>query len=897
MKKVKRLFLIDGMAIIYRAHFAMIKNPLITKDGQHTSAIYGFINSILKIINDESPDYFAVILDSKEKTFRHHLFTEYKANRQKMPEELAEQLSPLYDIIDKMNIPLVSLNGYEADDLIGTIAKRAESDNFNTYIVSGDKDMMQLVSDSTFVYSPGNRFKPTTTYTIDKVKDRWGISPSEFIDYLAMVGDSSDNIPGVDGIGAKSAVKLLEQYGKLEKILENGDQISNKRIREGISNGKDLAYLSKKLVTIDCNAPYDFHLEKFIIKNGYNKALIDIFHKLELNTLINKIENLKSADTDNTYNEIDKEYNVISSISEVKSMIQSLDLSPVIAFDIFPKDGDYKSKKIEGISFSMTENSGWYIPMYKNRKNNFSNQEILDAIKSIFENDKYSFCSQNIKNHSVLLSHYNIVLNVSSYDIILGEHLLYPEKNSYQLDFMSIDYCKYVMKFSNDFLKSEKNISLISEMNINQQVFYSCERSDVILQIYHLQKNKLISEKLYDYYNEIERPLLNVLSSIEQEGVYLDSKILTELSDTFGKQIAQIMKNIFLISRYEFNINSPKQLAVLMFDELKLKEIKKRSTAVEVLKVLKNHHPIADLILQYRHLVKLKNTYIDAFPKYIDSGSNRIHTSLNQTATITGRLSSSRPNFQNIPIRTDSGKEIRKAFCTDSDKKIISADYSQIELRIMAEFSQEQNLIDAFNNNIDIHTRTAALINNVDESLVTSAQRRTAKVVNFGIMYGAGPFRMSQELGISIRDAKHLIETYFSTYPNIKKYMDNTIRFAKKYGYVKTLLGRRKKINLLNQTSVQMQKAEERALINMPIQGTAAELIKLAMINIFHKFKINNLNTKMILQIHDELLFESSIDELKIAERIIIDEMEGAMSLSIPLKVTCNSGDNWYEAH
>jgi len=897
MKKTKRLFLIDGMAIIYRAYFAMIKNPLITKDGQHTSAIYGFINSILKIINDESPDYLVVVLDSKEKTFRHDLFTEYKANRQKMPEELAEQLSPLYDIIGKMNIPLVSLPGYEADDLIGTIAKKAELKSFNTYIVTSDKDMMQLVSDSTFVYSPGNRFKPTTTYTIDKVKDRWGIFPSEFIDYLSMVGDSSDNIPGVDGIGAKSAVKLLEQYGKLEKILENGDQINNKRIREGISKGKDLAYLSKKLVTIDCNAPCNFHLENFIIKSGDNKALVDIFHKLELNTLINKIENLKSVDIEDTYDEIDKKYNIVSSSSDMDSMIKSLDLSSIIAFDIISAGGDYKSKKIEGISFSVSENIGWYVPIYKNKKNDFSNQGIINSIKNIFENDKYNFCSQNIKNHSVLLSHYNIILNISSYDIILGEHLLYPEKNSYQLDFMSIDYCKYVMKFSNDFLKLNKDISLISDMNIDQQVFYSCERSDVILQIYQLQKNKLISEKLYNYYNEIEKPLLNVLSSIEQEGVYLDSKILTELSNTFGNQIAEIMKNIFSISGYEFNINSPKQLAVLMFDDLKLKEIKKRSTAVEVLKVLKNHHPIADFMLEYRHLVKLKNTYIDAFPKYIDSDSNRIHTSLNQMATITGRLSSSRPNFQNIPIRTDSGKEIRKAFCTDTDKKIISADYSQIELRIMAEFSQEKNLIDAFNNDIDIHTRTAALINNTDESFVTSEQRRTAKVVNFGIMYGAGPFRMSQELGISIRDAKDLIEIYFSTYPNIKKYMEDTIRFAKQHGYVKTLLGRRKKINLSNQTSVQMQKAEERALINMPIQGTAAELIKLAMINIFHKFKINNLNTKMILQIHDELLFESSIDELKIAEKIIIDEMEGAMLLSVPLKVTCNSGDNWYEAH
>jgi DNA polymerase-1 len=384
---------------------------------------------------------------------------------------------------------------------------------------------------------------------------------------------------------------------------------------------------------------------------------------------------------------------------------------------------------------------------------------------------------------------------------------------------------------------------------------------------------------------------------MEKQGVYVDSEMLETLSSNLSVEIDMITNQIFSISGYEFNINSPQQLAVLIFDELKLKEIKKRSTAMEVLKVLRNYHPIADLVLKYRHLNKLKNTYLDAFPKYINKKTNRIHSSFHQATTITGRLSSSNPNFQNIPIRTDYGKEIRKAFCSDNGNKIISADYSQVELRIMAEFSKEPNLIDAFNNDIDIHTRTAALINNISENNVDDNQRRTAKVVNFGIMYGAGPFRMSQELGISIKESKDLIETYFCTYPRIKEYMDNTIAFANKYGYVKTLLGRKKNINLGSHLSVQMQKAEERALINMPIQGTAAELIKVAMINIFHKFKNNNLNTKMILQIHDELIFESSINEQEIAKKIIVSEMEEAMSLSIPLKVSCNTGDNWYEAH
>ena len=891
MDNIKKLFLIDGMAIIYRAHFAMIKNPLLTRDGRHTSAIFGFLNSILKMIKDEKPDYLAIVLDSKAKTFRHDLFTEYKANRQKMPEELAEQLSPLYDILNKMNIPLVSLDGYEADDLIGTIAKEAESDNFETYIMTGDKDMMQLVSDRVFVYSPGNRFKPTTTYTSEKVRDKWGVSPKQFIDYLAMVGDSSDNVPGIDGIGAKTAVKLIHEYNTLEEILERGHESSNKRVREGILNGKDLAYLSKKLVTIDCTAPCEFHLENFIIKNINNQSVIDMLQDLELNSLISKI--VSEEGIQNKKEDVNKDYILIDSNKALNNMIAQMDSNCIISFDIVSNKFDYKTGVIDGISFSISENSGWYIPL----SNNPDSSLIFTLLKDVFENEKYFFCSQNIKQNMLLLSNYDIQLSKNFHDIVLGEHLLNPERHSYALDFMSIDYCKTNIKFNTDFFKSNKHLSTLSDLENNDQLFYSCERSDLILRVYLLQKEKMLSEGLYDYYETIEKPLISVLSSIEKEGVYIDAEMLKKLSLDLGLKLDVITNKIFSISNYEFNINSPQQLAVLMFDELELREVKKRSTAVEVLKVLKQYHPIAELALDYRHLNKLKNTYLDALPKYINENSNRVHSSFNQTTTITGRLSSSNPNFQNIPIRTDYGKEIRKAFCSSDGNKIISADYSQIELRIMAEFSKEPNLIDAFNNEIDIHTRTASLINNINEDNVDDNQRRTAKVVNFGIMYGAGPFRMSQELGISIKESKELIETYFQTYPKIKEYMDNTIDFARKNGYVKTLLGRKKNINLGEHLSVQMQKAEERALINMPIQGTAAELIKVAMINIFHKFKNNNLNTKMILQIHDELIFESSVREEEIAKDIIINEMEQAMSLSIPLKVSCSSGDNWYEAH
>ena len=891
----KKLFLIDGMALIYRAHFAMIKNPLITKDGRHTSAIYGFLNSILKVINEESPDYFAVVLDSKSPTFRHELFTEYKANRAKMPEELSEQIPPLYDVVNKMNIPLIKLDGYEADDLIGTIAKKAEANSFETYIVTGDKDMMQLVSDNVFVYSPGNRFKPTTIYNINKVKDRWGIGPDQFIDYLAMVGDSSDNIPGVEGIGAKSAVKLLTEHSTLERILEKGPELSNKRIRDGIKKGKDLAYLSKKLVTIDCDVPCDFHLEKLILKDENDDSLASTLQELELSSLVKKISSLK-ADDKIVNKGVDKNYKCIKSISELELVINQIKDAPKCSFDIIPKNFNYKSKVIQGISLCISKNAAWYIPLDHSEFQNLSINEVLPLLRGILENS-INLCSQNIKHHMVLLSQYDLKLNSKLYDIVLAEHLLSPEKHSYPLEFMSIDYCNFNMSFSNDFFKSNKRISSLFDFDIQDQVTYACEQADMIFHIFDIQKEQLISQKLYDYYFKIERPLVDVLASMEACGVYVDREMLSSLSINLSSKIDELTSEIFLISGYEFNINSPQQLAVVMFDELELKQIKKRSTAVEVLKVLKNHHPIAELILDYRHLVKLKNTYLDALPRYIDDETERIHTSFNQTTTITGRLSSSNPNFQNIPIRTNSGRRIRKAFrCQKDGYKIISADYSQVELRIMVEFSKESNLIDAFNNGVDVHTRTAALINNISESEVSSSQRRIAKVVNFGIMYGAGPFRMSQELGISIKEAKQLIEIYFLTYPKIKQYMENTIQFAREHGYVETLLGRRKKVNL-NISSIQLRKAEERASINMPIQGTSAELIKLAMINIFHKFKINNIRAKMILQIHDELLFECHLDELNTVKEIIVDEMEQAVTLSVPLKVTCDTGNDWQESH
>jgi len=901
MTALKRLFLIDGMALIYRAHFALIKNPLLTADGRHTSAIYGFMNFLFKLLREENPDYISIVLDCKEPTFRHEIYTEYKATREKMPEELVGQLELLYSVIESTKIPMIKLPGYEADDIMGTLAKKAEKEGLQTFIVTGDKDMMQLVNDSTFVYTPGNRFKPTTIYDSKKVSDRWGIGPDGIIDLLALMGDSSDNVPGIDGVGPKTAVKILNQYGTIEAALENAEHIKNKRAREGMLNGKDLVHLSKEFVTIKCDVPVEFHLEQLVRRSMDAEGLAEKFQDLELYSLIKHVSKFSNHILE--FETPEKNYNLVNDIVKLDIMISVLSKSPLISFDlettsIIPLQAD-----IVGLSFAVKKNEGWYIPvLYPEKKESlfdeFSQTIILDKLKPLFEDIHTHFCGQNLKYDALVLSRYDIGLNGIVFDSMIAEHLLYPEKNSYKLDYLALDYLTYHMKPIEDLIgKGAKQISM-ADVPLQDISFYATEDADVALQVALKQQPIILEENLSAPFENIEMPLLPVLIAMEANGVYLDLDFLEELSVLLAKKLDTLISRIHSMAGHEFNINSPQQLAVILFDELELKPIRKRSTAVEVLKVLKHHHPLPEHILEYRHLAKLKNTYIDAFPNHVHPKTGRVHTSLNQTIAATGRLSSTNPNFQNIPIRTEIGREIRKAFCVQNpDHMMLSADYSQIELRIMADFSQEPALIEAFNNGTDIHTRTAALVFSVDESEVTADQRRTAKVVNFGIMYGAGPFRMSQELGISMVEARELINTYFNNYPGIQKYMDNTLVFAHENGFVKTRLGRRRKMTQLNSSNHNLVKAEERAAINMPIQGTAADLIKIAMINIHKQMDADNYTSKMILQIHDELLFEGPLEEMDKLSTLVVNEMESAMLLSVPLKVDWKIGKNWYEAH
>ncbi|HIO40587.1 MAG TPA: DNA polymerase I [Candidatus Marinimicrobia bacterium] len=900
MTSPKRLFLIDGMAQIYRAHFAMIKNPLTTKDGRHTSAIFGFMNSLFKLLRDENPDYIAVVLDCKEPTFRHKLYTEYKATREKMPDELVGQLEPLYEVISHTNIPILKKPGYEADDIIGTLVKKAEQAGLVTYMVTGDKDMMQLVSETTFMYSPGNRFKPTTIYDKIKVKEKWGVGPDGIIDMLALVGDTSDNVPGVDGVGPKTAKKLLDQYKDIETILEHADEAKNKRVREGLQNGRDLVHLSRELVTIHCDVPVEFHIEELIRKDMDGEALTYDFQDLEMYSLITQVEAL-SGNGVVALEQPDKNYQTILTQTDLDLLITTISNAELISFDLETTSITPLQADIVGLSFSVKANDGYYIPVEypeKESKPGLTLDAVLEKLKPIFENENNRFCGQNIKYDALVLSRYGIHLGNIVFDTMIAEYMLHPEKNSYKMDYLSIDYLNYRMVPIDNLIGTGLHQKSMAEVPLEDIAFYASEDADIAFQLAEILKDKLEKESLFEPYNDIEIPLIPVLTTIEKNGVYLNLDFLADLSRQFGEGLEKLTEKIHQMAGREFNINSPKQLGEILFDELELKPIRKRSTAVEVLAVLKNYHPLPEEVLKYRHLAKLKNTYVDAIPNYVNKETGRVHTSLNQTIAATGRLSSTSPNFQNIPIRTETGREVRKAFVPqNSDWVILSADYSQVELRIMAHYSQEPELIKAFEENSDIHSRTAALVNGIAEAEVTPDQRRSAKVVNFGIMYGAGPYRMSQELGISMADAKILIDNYFATYPGIRKYMDETISLARDRGYVETLYKRRRKTGNLDASNRNIVQAEERVAINMPIQGTAADIIKIAMINIHNKMESENYQSKMILQIHDELLFECPKAEVDKLAAMVVEKMEGAVSLSVPLKVDWNYGSSWYEAH
>ena len=897
----KTLYLIDGYAMLYRSHFALIRNPLINSKGMHTSALFGFINQILKLINNDKPDLMVAAFDTSKKTFRHEKYPDYKATREKMPDEMIGQLPYLWKILESMGIPTLEKPGFEADDIIGTLASMASKENLEVYIVSGDKDFMQLVNENIFLYTPSGRKADIKIYDRNGVIEKWGVPPEKIIDLLGLMGDASDNVPGVPGVGEKTAVKLIKEYGSLEASLDHADEVKNKRAREGLQNARSEALLSKDLVTIDTNMDLNIDFSTLKTNDIDKESLALIFQELEFETLQKQILGddipiSKKKDAPK------KDYRTLYSEEDIKNFLGSIKEGEWLSFDIETTSVNPMSCDIVGFSFSNKQNTGVYIPIHwpDSKDSLFDDYitKVLELMRPVMENGLIPKTGQNVKFDSLILLRNGIKVAGIKFDTMIAAHLLKPELRSFKLENLSLEYLDYAMVPIEDLIGKGKDQISMAEVDIDKISFYASEDADIALQLTYIFEKKLDDENLSKFFNEIEIPLLPVLTEMEFNGMYIDSALLKTMSIKIGKKLDGLIKDIYQESGFEFNINSTQQLAKILFDIKGLPEIKKRSTAEDVLERLKGQHLLPELVLEYRKLNKLKNTYIDALPELKLPSTGRIHSTFNQTITATGRLSSSNPNFQNIPIKTEEGREIRKAFKSNNrDWVIFSADYSQIELRIMAHLSQDTSLVDAFNNGDDIHSRTAADVFNVSISDVQPSMRRTAKIVNFGLLYGAGPFRMSQELGIPQKEAKALIEKYFDTYSGIKKYVEDTMQKAKKNRFVKTLLGRKRPVWDIDSSNHLHREAAKRMAINMPIQGTSAEMIKIAMTSVSNHLNEHKMKSKLVLQIHDELVFETPKNELNDLENMVVDKMVNALPLSVPIEVDSGFGQSWYEAH
>ncbi|HEY9188761.1 MAG TPA: DNA polymerase I [Ignavibacteria bacterium] len=929
MKK-KKIFLLDAMALIYKYYFVFLSRPLVTSKGETVGAIYGFLNFVFSILEKEKPDYIAVAFDNKEPTFRHKLFPEYKATRQKIPEDLIPQTEKIKDIVKCLNITLLEFPGYEADDIIGTLAKNISLKGVDVFCVTSDKDYFQLIDHNIKIYKPGKTGNDVEIITENEVKEKYNLSVNQLIDFFALMGDPTDNIPGVPGVGEKTALSLLQEWGSLDNIYNNLEKINKKSIYEKLKSNKELAYLSRELVKINVNVPLKIDLSELELKDYDTEKLSNYFKELEFKSLEKRLtpdikENINSNNFENNddklkeenINSIKKNYHLVKNLNEIDKIVQDIIKKKFFSYDLETTSIEPLNAEIVGIAISFEEKTGYYIPVLvenipetniislnftpqKKDENLLPVHTVLEKLKCILEDEKIKKIGQNIKYDMLVTSRYGITIKGIGFDSMVASYILDPD-SQHNLEALAKRYLNYKMIPISDLIGSGKNQKNMKDIDINLVSNYACEDADIALRLKPILEKELEKNGMNKLCYEVEFPLINVLFEMERVGVLIDTKFLKKISENIEKKLNKLETDIYDLAGEKFNINSTKQLQNVLFEKLRLISDKKtktgQSTDVSVLEDLKFQHPIAEKLLDYRQLTKLKSTYIDVLPKLINRRSGRIHTSYNQTIVSTGRLSSSNPNLQNIPIRTEIGKEIRKAFIPEKGYKIFSADYSQIELRIMAEITQDENLINAFLNDEDIHSSTASKIFGVSIKDVTSDMRRKAKEINFGIMYGIGPFGLKTRLEISQSEAKKIIDNYFIKYPGIKKYMENTINEARMKGYVTTLLGRRRYFKNINSKNNTLRQLDERAAINMPIQGTAAEMIKIAMVNIQKEIEKNKLKSRMIIQVHDELVFEIYEKEIEIICPIIENKMKTALNLKVPIKVDTGIGDNWYESH
>ncbi|WP_338731888.1 DNA polymerase I [Mangrovimonas cancribranchiae] len=947
MSEQKRLFLVDAYALIFRGYYAFIKNPRINSKGVDTSAIMGFMNSLLDVIKRERPDHLAVCFDKGGSADRVEMFEAYKANRDETPEAIKVAVPYIQDILKAMHIPIMVKEGFEADDVIGTLSKQAEKQGYQTFMVTPDKDFAQLVSDNIFMYRPKSFGGGYETWGIPEVQKKFEVErPEQVIDFLGMMGDSSDNIPGLPGVGEKTAKKFLKAYGSMEGLFENIHELKGK-MKEKVEANQELGLLSKKLATIMLDVPVEFDETDFEMSEPDIEGVTNIFQDLEFRRLTenfiktfapgqetpapskDKKTETKSKPKTNTTagagqfslfgndgeapSETKTEYTrkvakttshfyqSINTPLAKRLFIEKLMQQKSVCFDTETTGLNPLQAELVGIAFSWEAGKGFYLPFPEDKT---EAQDLIEELRPFFENDTIEKIGQNLKYDIKVLAKYNINVKGKLFDTMLAHYLINPDMR-HNMDVLSETYLNYTpISIETLIGKKGKNQLSMRDVTLDKQTEYAVEDADITLQLKEHFQNELGQANTQTLFDEIEVPLLRVLADMELEGINLDTTFLNTLSETLNKDIKDLETKIYKDAGEEFNIASPKQLGEILFGKLKLVDKPKKtksgqySTAEDVLSYLAKDHAIIQHVLDYRGLTKLKSTYVDALPEQVDPSTKRVHTDYMQTVAATGRLSSNNPNLQNIPIRTERGRQVRKAFIPRSkDYTLLAADYSQIELRIIAALSEEETMIEAFKNGEDIHASTAAKVFNVPISEVTREQRSNAKTVNFGIIYGVSAFGLSNQTSLNRTEAKELIDTYYATYPKLKRYIGKQVDFARDHGYVQTVLGRRRYLKDINSRNAVVRGAAERNAVNAPIQGSAADIIKLAMISIHQKLKTSNYKTKMLLQVHDELVFDVYKPELETVSKLIKTEMENAYKLVVPLDVDLDTGNNWLEAH
>nr|WP_278244307.1 DNA polymerase I [Caldisalinibacter kiritimatiensis] len=880
--------ILDGNSLLYRAFFAL--PPLTTKDGVYTNGVYGFLTMYYKLIEKYNPDYVGVAFDPKKPTFRHKEYEEYKAGRAKTPDELLSQFPILKEVLDKLGVTRLEIDDYEADDVAGTLAKFGEKHDLEVIIVTGDKDYLQLASDNTTVLITKKGITNLVEYDKDGVIDRYQITPEQFVDMKGLMGDKSDNIPGVPGVGEKTAIKLLKQFDSIEGVYENISEVSGKKLKERLIENQQQALMSKRLAKIITNIPLDIELDELKKEVPDNDALIKMYKELEFNSLLKKVKG-----NSDTSKKIEQDVEVVVNKEKIEDIIKQVDRKKRLVLK-FLVDGEYPLKDdILALGIKIDEDKSYYIDFEQ-----LNLEETLRIFKEIIESNDIKKSGHNLKKDILVFLKHNIHMQGIYFDSMIGQYLIAPSQNKYSLKNLAYEYLTIDIKNEEEILGKGRKKKAFKELQLEERVEFLSNQLNVIYNIEQPIIEKIEVQNMYKLYNEVEIPLIEVLASMEYEGFKVDVDKLNELGEEFDKKIEGLTKSIYDLAGEEFNINSPKQLGKILFEKLELPVIKKTktgySTSAEVLEKLSGEHDIIEKILEYRQITKLKSTYVDGLMSVIDGNTGKVHSSFNQTITTTGRISSTEPNLQNIPIKTEEGRKIRKVFVPQSEEyKLVDADYSQIELRVLAHISDDEKLKEAFFTDEDIHTKTASEVFGVPKEEVTSIMRSRAKAVNFGIMYGISDYGLSRDLKISRKEAKQYIENYLSNYKKVKEYMSNVIKCGKEKGYVETILNRRRYLPELKSRNYNVRSFGERMAMNTPIQGSAADIIKIAMVNVYKELKTRNMESKLILQVHDELIIEAHKDELEEVKSLLKSLMEDAVELSVPLKADMNTGDSWYD--